>query len=72
MNIFSTRTALPRTENGVSVCKLCNTYLLTIDLRQSIDPVNMDVAAMGMIELEIQAREKGYSPQAETLWNLMK
>ena len=56
----------------VDVCKLCNTYLLTIDLRQQIYPVNMDVAVMGMSELDIQAREKGYSPQAETLWNLME
>jgi len=56
----------------VSVCKVCNTYLLTIDLRKHIDPVNMDVAAMGMIGLETQAREKGYSPQAEMLWNLMQ
>lgn len=56
----------------VSVCKLCNTYLLTIDLRRHIDPVNMDVAVMGMSGLDIQAREKGYSPQAETLWNLME
>lgn len=57
---------------GVSVCKVCNTYLLTIDLRKYIDPVNMDVAAMGMTGLDIQAREKGYSPQAEMLWNLME
>lgn len=53
----------------VDVCKVCNTYILTIDLAQSIDPVNMDVAAMGMNELDIQAREKGYFPQAETLWH---
>ena len=56
-------------EEQVSVCKLCDTYLLTIDLRRHIDPVNMDVAAMSMIDLDIQAREKGYSPQAEMLWN---
>ncbi|NWH05563.1 formate dehydrogenase accessory protein FdhE [Desulfobacter latus] len=56
----------------VNVCKLCNTYLLTIDLRRHIDPVNMDVAVMGMNGLDLQAREKGYSPQAETLWHLME
>ncbi len=53
----------------VDVCKICSTYLLTIDLGRQIDPVNMDVAAMGMSELETQARKKGYSPQAEALWN---
>jgi len=56
----------------VSVCKLCNTYLLTIDLSRHIDPVNMDVVVMGMSGLDIQAREKGYSPQAEPFWNLME
>lgn len=56
----------------VNVCKECNTYLLTIDLRQQIDSVNMDVATMGMIGLDIQAQEKGYSPQAKTLWNSLE
>jgi FdhE protein len=55
----------------ITICKLCNTYLLTIDLNGQSDPVNMDVAAMGMTELDIQAREKGYSPQSEMIWNLM-
>ena len=56
----------------VTVCKICNTYLLTLDLRGNTDPVNMDVAAMSMTGLDLQTREKGYSPQAEMLWNLMK
>jgi len=55
----------------VDVCKACNSYFLTIDLRQRIDPVNMDVAAMGMIALDILAQEKGYSPLAATPWNLL-
>ncbi|WP_321418494.1 formate dehydrogenase accessory protein FdhE [uncultured Desulfobacter sp.] len=55
----------------VTICKLCNTYILTIDLREQSDPVNMDVAALGMTELDIQAREKGYSPQSELIWNLL-
>nr|WP_321400449.1 formate dehydrogenase accessory protein FdhE [uncultured Desulfobacter sp.] len=55
----------------VTICKLCNTYILTIDLRGKNDPVNMDVAALGMTELDIQAREKGYSPQSELIWNLL-
>lgn len=53
----------------VNVCKKCKTYLLTIDLRQAIDPVNMDVAAMGMVGLDIRARAKGYAPLAATFWN---
>lgn len=69
---FFDRNSPVNDEEQVSVCKLCDTYLLTIDLRRHIDPVNMDVAAMSMIDLDIQTREKGYSPQAEMLWNLMK
>ena len=56
----------------VTICKLCNTYILTTDLRGQRDPVNMDVTALGMTELDIQAREKGYSPQSELIWNLME
>lgn len=56
----------------VSVCKLCNTYLLTIDLSKQVDPVNMDVTAMGMIGLEHQARDMGYFPSAEMFWNFIE
>lgn len=53
----------------VDLCNNCKSYLLTIDLRQRIDPVNMEVAAMGMIPLDILAQEKGYTPIAATPWN---
>jgi FdhE protein len=53
----------------VDVCHNCNTYLLTIDLRQRIDPVNMQVAALGMVPLDILARDKGFTPLASTPWN---
>lgn len=56
---FFDRNSPVNDEEQVSVCKLCDTYLLTIDLRRHIDPVNMDVAAMSMIDLDIQTRERG-------------
>jgi FdhE protein len=53
----------------VDLCNNCNSYLLTVDLRQKIDPVNMEIAAMGMIPLDILAQAKGYTPTAATPWN---
>ena len=53
----------------VDLCNKCKSYLLTIDLRQKTDPVNMEIAAMGMIPLNILAQEKGYTPTAATPWN---
>lgn len=53
----------------VDLCNNCKSYLLTIDLRQKTDPVNMEIAAMGMIPLDILAQEKGYTPTAATPWN---
>jgi FdhE protein len=56
----------------VDVCNECHSYLLTMDFRERIDPVNMDVAAMGMIPLDILAQEKGYAPLVSTPWNSVK
>jgi len=56
----------------VDVCKACNTYILTMDLRQKNDPFNMEVAAMGMVALDLLAQEKGFSPLAATPWNCLK
>jgi len=43
-----------------------------MDLRQKMDPFNMEVAAMGMVALDILAQEKGFSPLAATPWNCLK
>ncbi len=55
----------------VDLCKACHTYLLTKDVRQLIDPVKMEVVALGMVPLDILAQEKGYSPLATTPWNTL-
>lgn len=69
--LFDTNSPV-KAQERVDVCNECNSYLLTVDLRQRIDPVNMDVAAMGMVPLDILAQEKGYAPLAATPWNALK
>ncbi len=61
-----------RAQERVDVCNKCNSYLLTMDLRQRIDPVCMEVTSMGMVPLDILAQEKGYIPMAATPWNSLK
>ncbi|MCP4119197.1 MAG: formate dehydrogenase accessory protein FdhE [Desulfobacteraceae bacterium] len=69
---FFDRNSPVKAGERVDVCKECRSYLLTIDLRERIDPVNMDVAAMGMIPLDMLAQQKGYAPLASTPWNALK
>jgi FdhE protein len=58
-----------KAQERVDECHACKSYLLTKDLREHTDPVNMEVAALGMVSLDIRAQEKGYMPLASTLWN---
>jgi len=56
----------------VEVCNECNGYLVCLDLRETSSPPSMEVAALGMIHLDAWAREQGYHPLAETLWNMVE
>ena len=53
----------------LDVCSHCNAYLPCIDLRESSNKYCLDMAAVGMLHLDIWAREKGYHPLAWTPWN---
>lgn len=50
-------------------CRNCGRYLLCVDLRKSGALPSMDLAALGMVHLDILAREKGYRPMVWTPWN---
>ena len=53
----------------IDACRKCGHYLLCIDLRQCDPPACMDLAAVGMVHLDLLAQDKGYSPMTRTPWN---
>ncbi len=53
----------------VDVCLECRGYLPCIDLRQTSATPPMEIAAVGMVHLDVWAVENGYRPLAQTPWN---
>ncbi|MFC1834788.1 formate dehydrogenase accessory protein FdhE [Thermodesulfobacteriota bacterium] len=60
-----------RKSERVDVCHNCGKYLVTVDLRESPGDLVLNVAALGMVYLDILAQEKGFSPGAVTEWNVL-
>ncbi len=54
----------------VELCNKCKHYLLTMDIRDRITPPDHRLAPLGLIPLDILARQKGYSPLVELPWNM--
>lgn len=54
----------------IDVCSRCQTYCPTIDLREFADVPNMDVAALGMLHLDIIAAAKNLRPLRRSFWNV--
>jgi FdhE protein len=50
------------------LCNECKKYLVSVDLRERVEVVR-EVAALGMVYLDIFAQEKGFSPVAAKAWN---
>ena len=57
------------TGQRINACHHCGHYLLCLDLRQTQAPPSLEMAAVGMIHLDVLAREKGFRPMAWTPWN---
>ncbi len=55
----------------VELCNKCKHYLLTMDARDRITPPDHRLAPLGLIHLDILARQKGYAPQVELPWNMI-
>ena len=53
----------------IDACGQCGHYLLCLDLRRWALPPPMEVAAVGMIHLDIVASDHGFRPMAWTPWN---
>ncbi len=53
----------------VELCHNCMKYLVSIDLRARGTELVRDVAALGLVYLDILAQERGFSPGASVGWN---
>jgi FdhE protein len=60
-----------RKEERAEVCEKCGRYVVGIDLRGQIDESVLDVAAIGMVHLDMLAQEKGLLPAAACAWNVI-
>ena len=56
-------------EERVDVCRNCGLYLPCIDLREKDYKPHMDMAAVGMVYLDVYAQQNGFSPMVWTPWN---
>jgi FdhE protein len=53
----------------VDACTHCKTCVLCLDTGDMMDVPDMDVAALTMLPLEMQAKAQGYAPLAGHLWS---
>lgn len=60
-----------RSHERAEVCYQCQRYLVSIDLRKSSDEVVLEVAALGMVYLDILVQGKGFLPVAVCAWNVV-
>ena len=61
----------PERHNGerADVCGACGRYLLAVDVRELVEEPEPDVAALGLIPLDMAMQKEGYEPLAPTTWN---
>lgn len=53
----------------VELCPSCNHYLLTMDIRERVSPLDHRLAPLGLVHLDILARQQGYTPMVLHPWN---
>lgn len=60
-----------RKHERAELCSQCMKYLVSLDLRDLAGDVVRDVAALGLVYLDILAQERGFSPGAVCGWNVI-
>ncbi len=60
-----------RPQERIEACHACKSYILCIDLRECLEPPDLDAVQMGLIHLDLHARSQGFSPMTRTLWNTL-
>ena len=60
-----------REQERAEVCHKCGRYVVSIDLRGRLDEAVLDVAAIGLVHLDMLSQEKGHLPAAICAWNMV-
>jgi FdhE protein len=60
-----------REHERAELCHKCNRYIVNIDMRKCAEEVVTEVAAIGMLYLDILAQGKGFLPVALCAWNVV-
>jgi FdhE protein len=60
-----------REHERVELCHKCRRYLLTLDLRKRTQEVALEVASLGLLHLDVLARQKGFLPVAVVAGNVV-
>ncbi|PKN09398.1 MAG: hypothetical protein CVU73_00065 [Deltaproteobacteria bacterium HGW-Deltaproteobacteria-8] len=58
-----------RVHERADACLRCKAFVLCLNGSELIDMPDLDVAALTMLPLEVQARQQGYKPLAEHPWS---
>lgn len=53
-------------------CEACHCYLITVNKVGDLAQFDAEIAALRLIHLDVLMQEKGYTPMAETAWNVLK
>ena len=61
-----------RDSERAELCQKCMKYLVSIDVRNRVDEPVREVAALGLVYLDVLAQEKGYSQGASCPWNAVQ
>jgi FdhE protein len=60
-----------RQHEWAELCYQCKRYIVNIDMRRCKEKVVREVAAIGMLYLDILAQGKGFLPVALCAWNIL-
>ncbi|MFH1060046.1 MAG: formate dehydrogenase accessory protein FdhE [Pseudomonadota bacterium] len=58
-----------RERERVDCCRACGKYVVTLDARDLDQPPRWEVAALGLVHLDVLAQEKGLTPATWSAWN---
>ncbi|QJT08993.1 formate dehydrogenase accessory protein FdhE [Oceanidesulfovibrio marinus] len=59
-----------QTLERVELCRECNHYMLTMDVRDRITTPDHRLAPLSLLHLDMVAQQKGYEPLTELPWNM--
>jgi len=62
----------PRSEiERAHLCQDCKSYLLTVNLVDRVDRINLEMLPIGLLHLDVLAQERGFGPLAPSPWNTL-